>query len=369
MQDKAAQQSILSIIQPGTRVGFRRRVFETLRATLSAESGFFFLGRDPVRAYADGTLFRGTQASPIPPGTHSLTSAFGVDLRSVVESSRRVYLAKELFPTERAHQPPYFQQHGTESSDTILIFLHEGGILFGLIGLERLSQGNAVGPTTFSDQDAAQLEALGPILLAGVRAQLSYEDLSREAAALRALHKVRGALFVIDREHKRVVWAANRARGIDWTDDVAPYEQDLASAAEAFLAAKARGEPLPTPRPLPIGVIQSVAKVEDEAVFGLGSFAVVRTEQTGEPGAMEGLSKREREIARLLVAGYSGVNIAAIAGLSENTVRTYVRRLYAKLGVNNRADLVRNLMAPEPASSVLTPPVDSSLAYGDDTLD
>jgi DNA-binding CsgD family transcriptional regulator len=89
--------------------------------------------------------------------------------------------------------------------------------------------------------------------------------------------------------------------------------------------------------------------------------------------AMDGLSKREREVARLLVAGYSGVNVAAIAGLSENTVRTYVRRLYAKLEVSNRADLVRKLVGPEPnstaASSALSPPPDSSLAYGDDTLD
>jgi DNA-binding CsgD family transcriptional regulator len=88
---------------------------------------------------------------------------------------------------------------------------------------------------------------------------------------------------------------------------------------------------------------------------------------------METLSRREREIARLLVAGYSGVNVAAISGLSENTVRTYVRRLYGKLGVSNRADLVRKLVSPEPRaaspSSSIAPPADSALAFGDDTLD
>jgi hypothetical protein len=51
-----------------------------------------------------------------------------------------------------------------------------------------------------------------------------------------------------------------------------------------------------------------------------------------------------------------------------------VRRLYQKLGVANRADLVRKLMSPEPKSqqgpaSVLAPPPDSSLVDGDDTLD
>jgi len=67
------------------------------------------------------------------------------------------------------------------------------------------------------------------------------------------------------------------------------------------------------------------------------------------------------------------VNVAAISGLSENTVRTYVRRLYQKLGVANRADLVRKLMSPAESnaspSSVLSPPPDSSLVDGDDTLD
>jgi hypothetical protein len=54
-------------------------------------------------------------------------------------------------------------------------------------------------------------------------------------------------------------------------------------------------------------------------------------------------------------------------------VRTYVRRLYQKLGVANRADLVRKLMSPAESksapSSVIAPPPDSSLVDGDDTLD
>ena len=56
------------------------------------------------------------------------------------------------------------------------------------------------------------------------------------------------------------------------------------------------------------------------------------------------LSRREAEVARLLVDGYSNVNIAALFGLSPNTVRTFMRRIYTKVGVFNRADLVRRLM-------------------------
>jgi DNA-binding CsgD family transcriptional regulator len=63
-----------------------------------------------------------------------------------------------------------------------------------------------------------------------------------------------------------------------------------------------------------------------------------------ERAASDKLSRREREVAKLLVEGYSNVNIAALCGLSPNTVRTFMRRLYAKLGVFNRADLVRQLV-------------------------
>jgi DNA-binding CsgD family transcriptional regulator len=65
-----------------------------------------------------------------------------------------------------------------------------------------------------------------------------------------------------------------------------------------------------------------------------------------EPSSdIEGLSEREWEISRLLVMGYSGVNVAAITGLRENTIKTYIRRIYQKLGISNRADLVRALYA------------------------
>ncbi|WNG57333.1 hypothetical protein F0U59_23095 [Archangium gephyra] len=68
------------------------------------------------------------------------------------------------------------------------------------------------------------------------------------------------------------------------------------------------------------------------------------------------LSEREREVSRLLVMGYSGLNVAAITGLSENTVKTYIRRVYQKLGVSNRTDLVRALH-PEVQSATGHPEV------------
>lgn len=70
-------------------------------------------------------------------------------------------------------------------------------------------------------------------------------------------------------------------------------------------------------------------------------------EQTDE------LSARELEVLRLLAAGGSNKLIAAQLHLSENTVKTYISRIFNKLGVQNRAEAValalqRGLMSLDP---------------------
>jgi DNA-binding CsgD family transcriptional regulator len=366
------QSAQLQVVLPGSSSSFRRRVIDAMCDLVSAPGAFCFLGKEDARAYGDSTRLVDGNAKPVggPAGTR-LSSAFGFDRKSVVMSPHRAYLSTDLWPEGERATLPYFQDcSGADGFvHALLLFLHEGGVLFGLAGIERRSDD---GP--FGDDHKQKLEGLAPFIVAGARAQLQYEELSREASALRALGKISGIVCVVDRDRKRVVWAADREHGIEWDEDVEPIEAQLVDAAERSLAARARKEELPTPPRLAIGTIVSVTKIDGDPVFGGARCAVVRVQGVQRPTAMEGLSKREREIARLLVAGYSGVNVAAIAGLSENTVRTYVRRLYTKLGANNRADLVRKLIVPEEAvstssSSQIAPTPDSSLAHGDDTLD
>lgn len=361
----------LSVVQHGTRGSFRRRVMDAMQKVISAPGAFFCFGTEDSRAYADSSrvvdgatvVFRG-------PDNLRVTQAFGFETKNIVETQRRAYLARELYPDEERARLPYFAEHAVDGmKDALLFFLHEGGVLFGLAGLERRASEPA-----FTNDDVQKLEALGGFVVAGIRAQIAYDELSREAAALRAFSKVSGTLYVIDRDRKKVLWAANRDRGVEWEADVLSVADHVVDAAEQSLAARAKGDAVPTPPRLPAGAVVAVAKIDGDPVFGGARCAVLRVEPQ-DKAPIEGLSKREREIARLLVAGYSGVNVAAISGLSENTVRTYVRRLYQKLGVSNRADLVRKLMAPADAkssvspSSVIAPPPDSSLVDGDDTLD
>ena len=375
MERTEVREAQLQVVQPGSRGSFRRRVIEAMRTVIKAPAGFCFFGRDDSRAYADATrIVDGASVGVRGADGVRLSAAFGFDTKSLVGTHRRVYLASELYSESDRVLLPYFREHSVAEGLTsaLLLFLHEGGVLFGLAGLERRAKDGS-----FTDADRRALEELGPFAVAGARAQLQYDELTREAAALRALSKISGQLFVIDRDKKQVVWAIDRDHGIDWDQDVAPVADQIVAAAETAIAAKARGDALPTPPRLPSGAVTGTAKIDGDPVFGGARCAVVRVDRVEKQdgGSMEGLSRREREIARLLVAGYSGVNVAAIAGLSENTVRTYVRRLYGKLGVSNRADLVRKLVAPEAAKSSaspgsqIEPPPDSSLVDGDDTLD
>jgi DNA-binding CsgD family transcriptional regulator len=57
------------------------------------------------------------------------------------------------------------------------------------------------------------------------------------------------------------------------------------------------------------------------------------------------LSPRELQIARLVARGATNRAIASTLDISSWTVSTHVRRIFAKLGVNNRAEMVTALFA------------------------
>ena len=71
--------------------------------------------------------------------------------------------------------------------------------------------------------------------------------------------------------------------------------------------------------------------------------AAVREETTAaarEPKTIHGLSLRELEILRLLVAGRSNTEIAERLFISPRTVTTHVSHIFAKLGVASRAEAI-----------------------------
>jgi DNA-binding NarL/FixJ family response regulator len=58
------------------------------------------------------------------------------------------------------------------------------------------------------------------------------------------------------------------------------------------------------------------------------------------PGRGEGLSEREAEILALITQGMSNADVARLTFLSPNTVKSYIRTIYRKLGVGSRTQAV-----------------------------
>ncbi|MET0595075.1 MAG: helix-turn-helix transcriptional regulator [Polyangiaceae bacterium] len=228
--------------------------------------------------------------------------------------------------------------------DRAWILLRDEGGVFGIVVLAR-----STAEGDFSAAEKRKLEELAPLLNCGLRAELDAIDSRSELAAVRALGLNHGTCLLFERDLERVVWASARGKSVDWASAIEPVEQALARSIEELLEAQTRDEVLPTPPRLPLGMVISVAPVE-ETPFGSRCIAVgiLATAEDYRPIAL--LSARERSVARLLIKGYEPANIAAITGIAEHTVRTYIRRAYKKLGVCRRADLVRCLLAPPDAT-------------------
>jgi DNA-binding NarL/FixJ family response regulator len=79
------------------------------------------------------------------------------------------------------------------------------------------------------------------------------------------------------------------------------------------------------------------------------------------PGRALGLSERESEALVLLAAGLRNAEIATALYLSEDTVKTHLKRAYSKIGVSNRAQAT-NLVLRHPSFAGREAPIDGVTA-------
>ena len=67
-----------------------------------------------------------------------------------------------------------------------------------------------------------------------------------------------------------------------------------------------------------------------------------------ELAAAHGLTKRETELLRLLAQGRDASYVERTLFLSRNTVKSYRKSLYAKLGVHSQQELIDRVNAAMP---------------------
>ena len=78
---------------------------------------------------------------------------------------------------------------------------------------------------------------------------------------------------------------------------------------------------------------------------GLRTFGLLVPHHRAPVNSANGLTRSETALARLAVEGLSNRQIAAALNYSARTVETYLSKIYAKLGVSGRIDLIRSVMA------------------------
>jgi DNA-binding CsgD family transcriptional regulator len=164
----------------------------------------------------------------------------------------------------------------------------------------------------------------------------------------------------------RSLWDA-RTRGLDVTQRRSPMQAldrpsgPGAPPARAVKQAAVRlvEEVLAQPPSRDAGTTQEAGPLLDARVKGFRCI-VVRDRAT----ARSALSPRERQIVDLVASGHPNKSIASTLGISQWTVSTHLRRLFARLGVGSRAAMVARLSAPDLQPLIADPEAPRSTADG-----
>ena len=114
-----------------------------------------------------------------------------------------------------------------------------------------------------------------------------------------------------------------------WNTQPELVEQSLAAGASGYVSKSVSGEDLVKQLVLICGG-EVIVPPDEDCDGAVGRW----------PGDEHGLSPREAEVLALICQGLSNDDICNRAFLSINTVKTYVRTLYRKIGVDSRTQAV-----------------------------
>jgi DNA-binding CsgD family transcriptional regulator/PAS domain-containing protein len=187
---------------------------------------------------------------------------------------------------------------------------------------------------------------------------LRHESAARRLAILEAtLDCVPQPIIVTDHagrplHRNRAAKAATAATGRRVADLVA---STIADAAELFDAENRRVVVSSVDHPAGEAMSVRSTRIRSHGA----TVSVVYPKEGGIGQALPALgilSRREQEIARFVSEGLSTSDIAARAFITENTVKQHLKRMFAKLNVRNRAELVQIIWSVTSGNSDGPPP-------------
>ncbi len=136
-----------------------------------------------------------------------------------------------------------------------------------------------------------------------------------------------------DRAEVRAL-AANPSVGrvavYSWNHDDALVAAALANGARGYISKGLPAAQL-------VDAIEQIHAGGASVHLGAGTVAAVSGDW---PGREEGLTQREAEVLALITQGLSNADIAERAHLSPNSVKTYIRSCYRRIGVSSRTQAV-----------------------------
>jgi two-component system, NarL family, response regulator NreC len=124
---------------------------------------------------------------------------------------------------------------------------------------------------------------------------------------------------------------------VSMIDNPADVQMSFAAGARGYLPKEAASTEL-------IDAIRQVAAGHEYLHPRLGAMLASRA-RAGGPGPSASLTDREIAVLRLIGAGHTNAEIAAILRLSLRTIEKYRSTLHRRLGVHTRAELVREAVA------------------------
>ena len=219
----------------------------------------------------------------------------------------------------------------------------------------------------FGDGEVAALQALAPHFNRALRVALRLEELEARASALAEMTDRALVALVLTDAFGRIAEANGVARAILAENDGLILRDGVLRAARSEdcirlsrliqEAAGARLMPMsgvmqvarPSSR-RPLALVVSPTRAAGSP-FGRShavSIAFADRERAPESSAdllaqLYGFTAREAGVAALLLQGLSPSEAAGELAMTENTVRTHIRHLFDKTGVERLADLVRLL--------------------------